>query len=436
MMGRLSGVSDKSHRLSMKRVFTRQSGYTFFSRERTHLMLLNLITCLSLFIFLLGMFGTLLISVGFTQPDTLTLNLSNMYCSIMILSFTSFVVFCVCLMSRAAFQKIKIPRLLRAWWFFNYLAPFLAFFSLSSFDFENTIGLWSEKFWPSSSYLWVRQLFCESDTAETLCKVPTNIYAGGGSDVDAWCLSNYNSTSCYSINVSGLNNMKIFSLVLSITLLTFGLFLLVCFVLIIMSLRQLIGTEFITAINLAHAETLGWLIIPVIPSLTAGLLLYLNVSVWLLESQLVYVFFFIYAGFTFLSSVMGLLITHKSANTSTQIRWKLITIKIFMSSSVLSAASAVNILVFGVVFWLDVSSTAISESTKVDIACSFDYSSSCTGCPQTCDEWTKDQVLQVLRSSFKVVAALAVILFLYSLANLRTGMSWLRFYKSYRVEYV
>ena len=82
--------------------------------------------------------------------------------------------------------------------------------------------------------------------------------------------------------------MKIFSLVLSITLLTFGLFLLVCFVLIIISLRQLIGTEFITAINLAHAETLGWLIIPVIPSLTAGLLLYLNVSVWLLESQVSY----------------------------------------------------------------------------------------------------------------------------------------------------
>lgn len=114
-------------------------------------------------------------------------------------------------------------------------------------------------------------------TAETLCKVPSTVYTGGRSDVNAWCLSSFDSTDCYAIVQDGLNNMKIFSLVLSITLLTLGLILLTCVVLIIISLRRLIGTEFITSINLAHAETLGWLIIPVVPSLTAGILLYIHV---------------------------------------------------------------------------------------------------------------------------------------------------------------
>lgn len=74
----------------------------------------------------------------------------------------------------------------------------------------------------------------------------------------------------------------------------------------------------------------------------------------LLESRLVYVFFFIYAGFTTLNGFLGLLITHKSANSSAQIRRKLRTITVFIVSAVSSAIAAVMILVFGIVFWLDV----------------------------------------------------------------------------------
>ena len=166
--------------------------------------------------------------------------------------------------------------------------------------------------------------------------------------------------------------------------------------------------------------------------------------------------FFAYGGVSLLMMLLGLFITNQPANSSGQVNNKLRVIVAFIAFAFVSVFGACTILISGIFFWVDIVGKDLTAENVVEIgeekrshkhrrrrclhfldaACSFDYSDSCTGCPGECPEWSEGEVQQVLRSSFKVVAALACILGLYSLTNIRTGFTWLNFFRQHKVEYI
>ena len=81
--------------------------------------------------FLLCSFTTLLITSGFSGVRTISPHIANMYSAIFVMAVLNFVTAVICHCAKGMLLRITVQQVLRLWWYFNYLVPFYAFFTLA-----------------------------------------------------------------------------------------------------------------------------------------------------------------------------------------------------------------------------------------------------------------------------------------------------------------
>ena len=141
------------------------------------------------------------------------------------------------------------------------------------------------------------------------------------------------------------------------------------------------------------------------------------------------------SSFTFLVlAVLAFVITHYSPNTPKQVKTKIILITSFTVFGVISTAAAVVTVVIGSIYWA--TENQLDTASATSLACTFDYSNSCSDCPALCPEWNYEEVEQVLRSVFKVAVLLGTLLILFGICSVWTGVRWYRHYRHHKVDYV
>ncbi len=93
------------------------------------------------------------------------------------------------------------------WGIIVFIAPLLLGL-FACFNFFLYTRVWFRHAWTLDNFMQVRELFCETDTAENKCKAPINsgvVTSSNAFNVTSWCLRRYNATDCEDIRNSAIS---------------------------------------------------------------------------------------------------------------------------------------------------------------------------------------------------------------------------------------
>jgi hypothetical protein len=177
--------------------------------QHQRILLVSLIVIIELFSILLTSYAIYLTTL-FYVPKTDTTshkdsNSSNVFNWIG-LSVTGFWLMTVCLIGLRGAQIVNLNLLLTFFWgIMIFIAP-LILGIVVGFDFYTYLDIYFKHDWSTRSFEGVRKLFCRpTSSASTLCQVPYQDYTPY-SNINSWCLGNFNSTDCSEIYNDAFNH--------------------------------------------------------------------------------------------------------------------------------------------------------------------------------------------------------------------------------------
>jgi len=230
------------------------------------------------------------------------------------------------------------------------------------------------------------------------------------------------------------DRFKIYSVFSFIFISTISTITCILMLILILAIRKVIGSELISNTTLNHTEAVVWFLIPTIGAALTGVFFITNIGTTLDSFLVLSITYFTTAGMYLVATFVALFITHSSARSSNEVRMKLGLIVFFIVMGVFCTVVAIVTMIYGSIYWA--TEDSLDASARTSLACKFDYSNSCSGCPSSCPEWTEDEVEQVLRSAFKVAVLLGALLILFGLCTTWTGIRWQKHYRHHKVEYV
>ena len=203
---------------------------------------------------------------------------------------------------------------------------------------------------------------------------------------------------------------------------------------LLFAVKRVVGSENLRMATLSHAQSTLWFMIPLIGSALSGMFFIIDLGNYVTSATLLAIGFFVTSALYATSIILVTFIKYYSPNDSSQVKVKLALIIIFSIISALCIGMAGYTILVSTIYWAK--NEGITAQDTIELACKFDYSNSCTGCPAQCPEWSTADVEQILRSCYKVALQLGIVLLLLAILSLLTSVRMFRFYRDHKVEYV
>jgi hypothetical protein len=133
-----------------------------------------------------------------SRSGTISLDLWNLNGSVSFLGVLGAVILITVIITLKIVREVNLRGAVRYLWTLLWLLPLQIFVVISLFDYHQVTQVWVRHWWYLPSMAWLRQVFCATDTSNTLCVVPI----GGDKNYtseDEWCTQLFNATNCTEI---------------------------------------------------------------------------------------------------------------------------------------------------------------------------------------------------------------------------------------------
>lgn len=140
-----------------------------------------------------------------STSGTISLDLWNLNGSVSFLGVLGAVILITAIITLKVVREVNLRGAVRYLWTLLWLLPLQIFVVISLFDYHRVTQVWVRHWWYLPSMAWLRQVFCATDTFNTLCVVPI----GGDQNYtseEEWCTKLFNATNCTEIRDSAQAN--------------------------------------------------------------------------------------------------------------------------------------------------------------------------------------------------------------------------------------
>lgn len=354
------------------------------------------------------------------------------------LTVINFVLLVACGMAHRAIRDVNLVGSVRFMWVLFWLLPLQIFCMIGLFDANSVNKVTIKHFWDDPTLSFVREFFCEPDTANNKCMVPK---LGGRNHANEteWCIQeNNNATDCEDIRDAAQNAAILSSEILYTVNGVWALLLIVLMWVTLCLLQAIITLPIVQRSKESNIPL--WLMLPIVGCFAVGYVLsYRNTSIDDLVKDLFWIalVYFISGGLFTLGAILGIVLKFYTVLNGRQRRVKQGLVIVFIATIFMTLLACSTIFVTSLMYYLQI--VHLPEENFQRIACTLDMSGSCTGChdePQTCPEWSDEDVKKVSETIMKQSATLAAIFFVYAMITLRYGFVLFHYVSRYQIEYV
>mmetsp|Transcript_14612 Transcript_14612/g.32216 ORF Transcript_14612/g.32216 Transcript_14612/m.32216 type:complete len:384 (-) Transcript_14612:1303-2454(-) len=308
--------------------------------------------------------------------------------------------------------------------------------------------------WHKRSFFLIREQMCGREscaqheglpisTAETKCKVPIfprDTEEAFRQQVDAWCHEEYQSENCYDILHAAQQKFLLVTKAFYCVNIAIGFFLVVLLYLTMRSLREVISRPIVQRSTIANIP--AGFIVPIIGSLYMAFLLLSKNSIvehqqycgWIGKVYLVS------AGTFFIAALLSRYIAMASVMNCADKKRKKISVFLFILTMMLAIIIVVSIFVTSVVVLVMFKPESLEDKDLYTNACRLDVRimncSNCTKGHEICPQWSKEQVVGILRTNLKMSAISSLIALMYAFSGVGYGFVLRDHISTHQIDYV